>query len=59
EGKAEMMLRLLRHQIGALDEPTVARVRALSGIQLEQLFDAAFAFTKAADLTQWLAAHQL
>jgi hypothetical protein len=58
EGRAAMVLRLLTHQLGALDEPTVARVRALSGVQLAQLFDAAFAFASAADLAQWLAANQ-
>ena len=58
EERAAMVLRLLTHQLGAVDEPTVARVRALSGVQLAQLFDAAFAFASAADLTQWLAANQ-
>jgi hypothetical protein len=33
-------------------------VQALSGVQLAQLFDAAFAFASAADLAQWLAANQ-
>ncbi|MCG8349070.1 MAG: DUF4351 domain-containing protein, partial [Chloroflexales bacterium] len=59
EGKSEMMIRLLTHQIGALDAATAARVQALSSAQLEQLFDAAFAFTETADLVQWLATHQL
>ena len=47
-------LRLLRRQIGGIDERVEALVTQLSATQLEDLSEAVLDFSSLADLTQWL-----
>ena len=56
EERMELALRLLARKCGALDDATIARVRALADDRLLALYDAAIDFTGRADLDRWLAA---
>lgn len=56
EALTELVLMLLGHKFGPLDEATATRVQALSDGQLVALHTAALDFTARADLDRWLQA---
>jgi predicted transposase YdaD len=51
---AALVLRLLRHRLGALPPGSEAQVTALTRLKLEALGEALLDFTQAADLEAWL-----
>ncbi|MGH9842636.1 MAG: DUF4351 domain-containing protein [Blastocatellia bacterium] len=53
-GMRAVVLRMLRRQIGALDEGLKERIKKLSSARLEQLADALLDFTQPSDLERWL-----
>ena len=56
EERRELLLLLLQHKFGALDEAVIERIQTLSSTRLLALYQAALDFTARADLDQWLAA---
>ena len=56
EGQRDLVLRLLTHKLGALDEALRVRVASLEPETLLRLSDALFDFVTRADLDAWLAA---
>jgi len=56
EATQQIVCRLLRKRLGALDSASEARVSALSSRRLEQLSEALLDFTAVADLDAWLKA---
>ena len=57
EGERNVVLRLLRRQIGAWSEETTEALDRLSTTQVEALADALLDFRSADDLNNWLAAN--
>lgn len=57
-GRQEIILRLLTKRVGTGSAEVEARVKALSLVMLEELFDAALDFTQMNDLMMWLDGHQ-
>jgi Domain of unknown function (DUF4351) len=57
-GRQEIILRLLSKRVGTVSSEVEARVKALSLVMLEELFDAALDFTQMNDLMMWLDGHQ-
>jgi Domain of unknown function (DUF4351) len=58
DGKQALILRLLAKRVGTVSSEVEARVKALSLVMLEELFDAALDFTQMNDLMMWLDGHQ-
>jgi Domain of unknown function (DUF4351) len=58
DGKQALILRLLSKRVGTVSSEVEARVKALSLVMLEELFDAALDFTQMNDLMMWLDGHQ-
>ena len=56
ESRQELLLLLLQHKFGALDDALIERIQALPGTRLLALYTAALDFTARTDLDQWLAA---
>ena len=56
EGQRDLVLRLLTHKLGALDEALRVRVASLEPETLLRLSDALFDFVTQVDLSTWLAA---
>ena len=56
EGQRDLVLRLLTHKLGALDEALRVRVASLEPETLLRLSDALFDFVTPSDLGAWLAA---
>ena len=56
EERQELLLLLLQHKFGALDDAVIERIQALSATRLLALYNAALDFTDRAELDQWLAA---
>lgn len=57
KGKQELVLRLLTHKLGALDEKLKARLEQLPVEKLDQLGEALLDFTGPQDLEKWLRRH--
>jgi hypothetical protein len=53
-----LILRLLTRRVGTVSSEVETRVKALSLVMLEELFDAALDFTQMNDLMMWLDGHQ-
>jgi hypothetical protein len=58
DGKQALILRLLTKRVGIVSSEVETRVKALSLVMLEELFDAALDFTQMNDLMTWLDGHQ-
>jgi predicted transposase/invertase (TIGR01784 family) len=56
QGQVGLILRLLERRLGTISPDIQSRIRQLSLEQLENLGEAVFDFTSAADLTAWLQA---
>lgn len=54
EGKADLVLRLLRRRCGGLDAMMEERIQLFPASYLDELFEAAIDFTSRADLERWL-----
>ncbi len=57
EGQRQVVLRLLRRRLGALDEATERQVSGLSSERLADLAEALLDFRTASDLGAWLQSH--
>lgn len=58
QGELAVISRLLNRRIGTVDPQLMERVRGLAIAQLEDLAEALLDFQDAADLANWLDAHQ-
>jgi Domain of unknown function (DUF4351) len=57
QGERRLIMRLLRKQLGAIDNAAIARIETLPTERLEELGDALLGFTGHGDLDRWLQAH--